>query len=132
MECQDALVIELCGISSGDDIVMDVKEWAQNQPSKSLLTDLEVSCQIIRGVSYLHSKDVIHCDLKPSNCLVVGSMSSVNVKLADFGISYYRTVTHTETQGSQALYSQRGTPIYAGPESFEGALGGMEGALGGM
>ncbi len=40
--------------------------------------------QILRGVSYCHSKGIVHCDLKPENILV--SMSNV-VKIADFGIA---------------------------------------------
>ena len=98
---------------------MDVKEWSCKQIGRNQFRDLNLAAQILSGLSYLHQKDIIHCDLKSSNCLVVGVIDDPCVKLADFGISYFRTVTHTETQGSQALYSNRGTPVYAGPESFD-------------
>ena len=50
--------------------------------------------QIISAVEYLHENGVVHCDLKPSNILVVEPIcqgqegsSELTVKVADFGLS---------------------------------------------
>jgi len=51
-----------------------------------------LSSQIVSGVAYLHAHGVVHCDLKPSNILVVQSeeacaLDSLTVKVADFGLA---------------------------------------------
>lgn len=50
--------------------------------------DLSLIFEIIRGIlralTYIHSKSILHCDLKSSNILFD---SNWNIKLADFGLS---------------------------------------------
>mmetsp|Transcript_68856 Transcript_68856/g.149865 ORF Transcript_68856/g.149865 Transcript_68856/m.149865 type:complete len:398 (-) Transcript_68856:136-1329(-) len=41
-------------------------------------------CQILRGLNYLHSADVVHRDLKPANVLVNGDCT---LRIADFGLA---------------------------------------------
>ena len=101
LEEKDSLVLDLCGIQLQDKVIIDVKEWSQAYDGQTQDADLQVSKQIVNGLNYLHDQDIIHCDLKPSNCLFTGSLLSPIVKLADFGIAYYQAVTHTETQMSQ-------------------------------
>ena len=49
-------------------------------------TNLEVMKQIMAGVSYLHSQDVVHRDIKPGNILVA-TESPLQILLADFDFS---------------------------------------------
>ncbi|GLE04455.1 hypothetical protein PINS_up013397 [Pythium insidiosum] len=64
--------------------------------------------QILQGVAYLHSKHVVHHDIKPSNLLV--DQNGV-VKLADFGSS--RLISSSTCINNESM---RGTPNYMAPE----------------
>ena len=63
---------------------------------------LHISYQIVKGMLYLHEKEVIHSDLKLENILMVGN----KVKICDFGLS---------SQNSYH-YGYVGTPEFMAPE----------------
>jgi len=65
-------------------------------------TTRNYSRQILQGLAYLHSRQIIHCDIKPENILVD---THGTVKLADFGLS----VKKSELFSAELL---RGTPLY--------------------
>ena len=56
-----------------------------NGPQTNLETLKKLGKQIISGLSYLHSKQIIHQDLKPGNIILHSNYSKV--KLIDLGIS---------------------------------------------
>ena len=64
------------------------------------------ACQILSGLVYLHSMDVVHRDLKPENILID---EKGNACLADFGIS---KVLDPNTTTKSFV----GTPEYVAPE----------------
>lgn len=67
-----------------------------------------ILCQLLDVVSYLHSHQVLHLDLKPDNILL--TRINDDVKLIDFGCCY--TDTFVDTQGR--------TNRFAAPEQLAG------------
>jgi len=62
----------------------DLKKYLDKTPNISMYNVKGIIYQILLGLSYCHSRRVLHRDLKPQNILVSEMM---NVKLADFGLS---------------------------------------------
>eukprot|EP00112_Aurelia_sp_Birch-Aquarium-sp1_P022078 Seg6109.2 transcript_id=Seg6109.2/GoldUCD/mRNA.D3Y31 product="putative serine/threonine-protein kinase roco6" protein_id=Seg6109.2/GoldUCD/D3Y31 len=54
---------------------------------------LNIAYQVASAMSYLHSRDVVHCDLKSSNILLTERKGQPFCKLGDFGISRMTLVT---------------------------------------
>lgn len=65
--------------------------------------------QITLGLAYLHSKKVVHCDIKPENILID---NEGQVKLADFGLSIILEGVESTTKETGI----RGTAAYLAPE----------------
>ncbi|CDW83454.1 serine threonine-protein [Stylonychia lemnae] len=64
--------------------------------------------QLCLALEYIHSKGIIHSDLKPQNILLTGK--DYDVKLADFGI------TQILTQNYLYSHTHNGTLYYCSPE----------------
>jgi serine/threonine-protein kinase ULK2 len=68
--------------------------------------------QLVDGLSFLHSRNVIHRDIKPQNILLTESSAAATIKIADFGFAKHLT---------EAAMAQTpcGTPLYMAPEIFQ-------------
>ncbi len=103
------------------DYVIIVSEFAEGGSLKRWLTKhggrapsheqaLEMMTGILSGIEHLHSRNVVHRDLKPDNILLQGNFP----RITDFGIS--RIVS----AGSLSTVAM-GSPFYMSPESFDGS-----------
>jgi serine/threonine protein kinase len=73
----------------------------------------EILDQLLEGLEYSHSRNVIHRDIKPGNLLI----SEMGVaKISDFGIARL-DASHLTMMGEVL-----GTPYYMSPEQFDGKL----------
>ncbi|KAA8524971.1 hypothetical protein F0562_011391 [Nyssa sinensis] len=75
---------------------------------------------ILKGLSYMHEKGYVHCDIKPSNILVFPAdhqeQDGVNrLKIADFGRAKRSGAGDFYVDGR--LRNFRGTALYSSPES---------------
>jgi len=96
---------------------MDVAEGTLEQRLNAGPVTITEAKEIVRsiaaGLQFLHSKNMVHRDLKPGNVLCVGG----KWQLADFGL--------IRAFGSEtAAYTQNitGTPYFMPPESFKGEM----------
>lgn len=48
---------------------------------------LQIATKLAKAVSYLHTRGIIHCDLKPSNILCAVDTDGISIIICDFGIS---------------------------------------------
>ena len=71
--------------------------------------------QIIDGIKYIHSMNIVHRDIKLENILL--DLNN-NIKICDFGVG-------KKIRPNQILHEQSGTPVYMAPEILknEGYLG---------
>uniref|UniRef100_A0A9J7ZQV5 Si:dkey-240h12.4 n=1 Tax=Cyprinus carpio carpio TaxID=630221 RepID=A0A9J7ZQV5_CYPCA len=71
---------------------------------------IEFMKQILKGVSYMHQKNVAHFDLKPENIMLSDKHApNPDIKIIDFGMAY-RFIQGEEYKSSG------GTPQYIAPE----------------
>ena len=66
--------------------------------------------ELAEAVAYLHSKGVLHGDLKPANVLLTKGITP-HIKLCDFGVA-----THLSIVRRAERFGVRGTPRYMAPE----------------
>ncbi|XP_043920751.1 serine/threonine-protein kinase 17A isoform X2 [Protopterus annectens] len=65
--------------------------------------------QILQGLSFLHSNNVVHLDIKPQNILLTSSFPLGDIRIVDFGLS--RIINK-----DKELREIMGTPEYVAPE----------------
>ena len=107
-------------VNEKDDVAEFFMEWMSNGSVQTLIEQTQFRLheqvvkrqlgQALRGLAYLHSKNVVHRDIKPGNMLVDGDGV---VKLSDFGTS---VLLEQGCDGSQTVMV--GTIPYLAPECF--------------
>lgn len=93
------LVMELC---AGGDLL----NFVRKRKKLDEMTAKVIFKQVIEGIAYVHSRKVLHRDIKLDNILLDGKG---NVKIADFGVS-------KQVKNGETMYEQSGTPAYIAPE----------------
>lgn len=73
----------------------------------------EIFNYVCQGLHYAHSQDIIHCDLKPGNIMI---LDDNHAKVMDFGVA--KKSVDNET-GARTV---AGTPAYMAPEQQKGFM----------
>ncbi|KAJ3552467.1 hypothetical protein NM688_g4137 [Phlebia brevispora] len=73
--------------------------------------------EVAVGLAFLHSKDIVHGDVKCANILISDDYHAL---LADFGLSIKLCQYRMRTTYSTHMNQQRGTPLFMAPEVLLG------------
>nr|XP_009684950.1 PREDICTED: interferon-induced, double-stranded RNA-activated protein kinase [Struthio camelus australis] len=86
-----------------------LENWIVNNREKRNYQDMAQKkfVQIVKGVEYIHSKGLIHRDLKPQNIFI---SNEDKIKIGDFGL--------VTSEAYNPLTENRGTKSYMAPEQF--------------
>ncbi len=94
----------------------DLQQYLEKRNFKPVPTAVARSIvhQLCEALKYLHSHHIIHKDIKLENVMLQSSATSIQAKLADFGLSEI-------VQGTQdASGAKTGTEGYLAPEILAG------------
>ena len=90
-------------LANGGSVMGRIKQYEDGLPLEELVPLLQGA---LNGIAYIHSVNMVHCDLKPANILL--DRDGVP-KIGDFG-------TAKLLKPGELVYDMRGTPIYMAPE----------------
>uniref|UniRef100_UPI00398EDE03 interferon-induced, double-stranded RNA-activated protein kinase n=1 Tax=Pristiophorus japonicus TaxID=55135 RepID=UPI00398EDE03 len=91
----------------------DLSNWIEdrenNKPAQEAVA-MDIFCQLLDGVAYIHQQKMMHRDLKPDNIFLD---KGTIVKIGDFGLA-------TTLEDKKALTRDVGTPVFMSPEQVRG------------
>lgn len=105
------------------ELLSDARTLVQASQGQTLAQKVELLAQLLRALSYLHRRRLLHLDLKPANILVTGSPAEPCIKVVDFGLALFDTNDDTRddpaSTGARSLLA--GTAGYIAPEVLAGS-----------
>jgi len=73
----------------------------------------KIALGIIDGLKYVHSKGVIHRNIKPKNILMFGPENDMTPKIAEFGVSKVIESAKAQTRVGEDIYVAPEVKVYA-------------------
>jgi serine/threonine protein kinase len=85
--------------------------------TKLLITDFML--QYVKGIAIMHSYEIVHCDIKPANCLLEENSGKLRLIIADFGISRIVSTSALQVKAFIASTLKGASVVYAAPEVMQ-------------
>ena len=76
-----------------------LSEYSGSRSGSKRIRDILV--QILRALEYIHSRNIVYRDIKPSNIMILGNM----VKLMDFGLAGFELSKENKIRGTLLYFS---------------------------
>lgn len=106
--------------STGRCLVMDyceggtLRSLMSEENRLSLPHGIELVADILAGLEHAHSRDIVHCDIKPENILLNVEPTGWVARISDFGVA------RLSQELSNEEFGNTGSPAYMAPERFYG------------
>jgi len=100
VQTKDFVFIQLELVNGGDLF----SQLDPNGPGLDEGRSRRLSIELAQGIAFLHSKEIVHADIKPENVLVHNG----KIKICDFGLAGYK--------GTERVGTATGTGAYMAPE----------------
>jgi len=119
--CAHSNILTIYEFAEDNEIPYIAMEYVQGEELKKFLKDfirfkiqdvVVIAQQILAGLKFAHSKQVIHRDIKPANIIL---LKRKQIKITDFGIARIEDDSAEKLTESSAMI---GTPNYMSPEQL--------------
>lgn len=94
-----------------------LEEVILRQGPLSIGATLEIYSKVAEGLSYAHSRSIVHKDIKPANIMIAENEPGMNVKILDFGIAELNEGRKVNQDEELAII---GSAAYMSPEQAQG------------
>lgn len=104
------LIVERCEGKMLHTVIKEMTAMGSSRKNLSEQHCAKILFQIMQGLSFIHSNNISHRDIKVENILVNSAEESMPTKLIDFGFA------HMTESPDQRLTAFCGTPAYMSPQ----------------
>jgi len=115
MHESERLLIVVMELLQGGSLRQLLRSRAHNNEIFSENEVAQIMKQLLSGIHFIHSNNIMHRDIKPENILFKSKNNFSSLKIADFGLAI-------KMEENEEIYhhNQDGTYMFMSPEQIQG------------